>query len=349
MVSNDYLKSHPISFVENLRDKFGSDLILGFSRYKYSPRLRRDERERFKVPIKEITPNWLKHQLLLLQPAQELALESKVTLDGRTRHIPMLDFRGMTKGQLSAIMEVFPKEYTEGVYVYLSGRSYHAYFMHLLSTSQWVRFMGSSLLCNTPNDPSVVDQRWIGHRLIGGYAALRWSCNTAHYKSYPRRIDTAELDSTFAEKRSITDRALNSIEGVPNKSTYYEELVESALRDIEIKFKRHVTRKVADKVFIVDFVVELDNARLVGIEVVYSDHRYLTKERIASLRDEAASIIKKGGLTNLVVITNTEVRDTDKKLFANNMPPLDFIESTVSPDGLLSRLEQYLKELRSSR
>lgn len=193
---------HPLRFVKELRDQVGESAVLNFSRYSYHRRERRDERESFTVQICEVTPQWLRSQLKVLRPYQELAIESRVDVNGLRRHIPMLDFHGMRKGQLLAIMEVLPKGYAEGIQVYFSGRSFHAYFPQLLTPRKWVKFMGSALLCNTPSS-DVIDQRWVGHRLIGGYAALRWSNNTSHHSHYPRRIDLNTLDLPFLEKSML--------------------------------------------------------------------------------------------------------------------------------------------------
>lgn len=183
---------------------------------------------------------------------------------------------------------------------------------------------------------------------ISLYAALRWSCNTSHYKSYPRKIDTAKLDGTFAEKISINDRALHWVDGVPNKSTYYGELVEWALLDTGVKYKRQVAKNVVNKAFTVDFVAKLDKVNSVGIEAVYSDHKYLSKERIKHFLEETIAISNSGELTHLVVITNAMVRDTDKNHFANFKLPINIIESTISPDGVLSRLGQTLRHIKST-
>ncbi|WP_442267874.1 primase 1D-like protein [Sulfuriferula multivorans] len=193
---------HPLGFLGELRARAGENIVLNFSKYSYRRRERRDERVSFAVPICEVTPKWLLSQLKGLQPYQELAIESRVQVNGLRRHIPMLDFHGMRKGQLLAIMEVFPDYYAEGMQVYFSGRSFHAYFPHLLTSRQWVKFMGSALLCNTPSS-DVIDQRWVGHRLIGGYAALRWSNNTPQHSHYPTRIDLKMLDLPFSEKSKL--------------------------------------------------------------------------------------------------------------------------------------------------
>lgn len=194
------VSQHPLKFVMSLADEYGPDMVLSFSRYRYHARSRLDKRESFSVPAIDVTADWLEFQLLGLEPGEELALESRVQFGRTKKHIPMLDFRGMTKGQLLAIMEVFPQNFVRGVDVYFSGRSFHAYFPKLLSHPNWVKFMGSALLCNTPSDPSVIDQRWIGHRLIGGYSALRWSRNSEHYKQFPMKIDPSLLDASFQEK-----------------------------------------------------------------------------------------------------------------------------------------------------
>ena len=341
MNTDDDFSSHPISFVNHLRDKFGSNLVLGFSCYKYLPRSRVDERKRFKISIDEVTHNWLRHQLLTLQPLQELALESQVTLHGVVRHIPMLDFRGMTKGQLSAISEALPRQYQGDIDVFFSGRSYHAYFVQLLTRSQWIKFMGSALLCNTPSDPSVVDQRWVGHRLIGGYAALRWSCNTSHYKNYPQKIDAGELDNSYLEKRRYIDRALNTIEGDLGKSKHYEAMIDWALRDTGVQYQRHSHSAIGGQMSSTDFIVELSDLSQIGIEAKYSERRYLTKEQVNKLRLNATEIGMRDNLSRLLVITNSEVHETDRRLFADSNPPIDVIEQTVSPDALISRLSQY--------
>jgi hypothetical protein len=182
------MSGHPIYLVAMLRRRYGSEIELGFSRYKYKRRVREDERSRFRVPICQVGALWLKQQLNRLSPDEELALESQVRLGQLIRHIPMVDYYGKRPEQLRAITESLPELRFCKPLIYATGRSFHAYFPALITYGDWVKFMGSALLCNTPSNPHVVDQRWIGHRLIGGYAALRWSWNTERYKAMPRRI-----------------------------------------------------------------------------------------------------------------------------------------------------------------
>jgi hypothetical protein len=201
----DALSKHPIGFVEELRRKYGGKLELRFSRYRYKRRERDDPRKTFPVCIGEVDSTWLTRQLAALAPDQELALESRVRVGRRWRHIPMIDFYGMRREDLARVLDVLPRFSNETPFVYFSGRCFHAYYPILVTSSQWIKFMGSVLLCNTPSRPRVVDQRWIGHRLVGGYAALRWSWNTRHYKAMPTRvgIGKSELVPRTKKRRLI--------------------------------------------------------------------------------------------------------------------------------------------------
>jgi hypothetical protein len=193
MQAIERLDLHPVAFVRTLRARYGADLELSFSRYIYVRRVRKDARESFRVPIADVSHRWLRRELAALAPDQELALESRVRTGRSVRHIPMIDFVGLERGQLAAVMEVLPQYPVREAQVYFSGRSFHAYFPVLITPSEWVRFMASALLCNTPSRPQLVDQRWVGHRLIGGYGALRWSYNTVHYRGFPERVRNATL------------------------------------------------------------------------------------------------------------------------------------------------------------
>jgi hypothetical protein len=189
------ISGHPIEFLKKLRQIYGNNMELNFSRYRYRRRVREDVRESFAAPLKKVNKRWLLYQLSSLAAREELALESRVLFNDKVRHIPMVDFYGMGHGQLTAILDVLPRYTRREPFVYFTGRSFHAYFPVLVSRRQWVKFMGSALLCNTPEHPRVIDQRWVGHRLIAGYSALRWSWNTERYNGFPRRVDPAVLDA----------------------------------------------------------------------------------------------------------------------------------------------------------
>lgn len=206
---------HPIETVRVLRRRYGSPLVLRFSRYTHTPKALTDLRESFAVDSRRVTSRWLRQVLGGLRATQELAMESRVKYKGRNRHVPMLDFKGMGKGQLAAVMKVIPKAYLKGMLVYFTGRSFHAYFPHLLTTREWTKFMGTALLCND-GQRSVVDQRWVGRRLVGGYAALRWSCSSARHKQFPIRVPPEMLNLPFADKQKVVYPVSRSFQETPH-------------------------------------------------------------------------------------------------------------------------------------
>lgn len=184
------LEHHPIGYVYDLANRYGDDLVLSFSRYFYRPMSVVDEREEFRVSVLEVTPDWVSRQIELLPDGWELALNSKV-LDsrGRAHHVGMIDFVGIP----SSVTLIDKLRYLLGataareMYLYLSGRSLHGYIAKLMKPKEWREFLGRLLLINFPNEAPVVDSRWVGHRLIGGYSALRWSANSEWHQQMPRR------------------------------------------------------------------------------------------------------------------------------------------------------------------
>jgi acid stress-induced BolA-like protein IbaG/YrbA len=183
---------HPLRFVDELIRMHGDDITLSFSKYFYRPRSPIDERETFSVPAKEVSAEWLKAELQSLKAGWDLALNSSVVdVRGRTRHIPMIDFIGdaakfFVDGRSRDI--VGHKIYDEMI-AYSSGRSLHGYSLTLLSPGEWVAYMARLLLVDFPGEPGLIDHRWIGHRLNGGYSALRWSANSSEYLALPKRFD----------------------------------------------------------------------------------------------------------------------------------------------------------------
>ncbi|AFU98422.2 hypothetical protein [Simiduia agarivorans] len=86
----NYLR-HPLSFLlEVLPSSRG--VVLEFSRYVYRPQSLLDERSVFSVALDSISEDWLMEMLSRLSPNEELAVHSKIYIDGKTFHIPMIDF-----------------------------------------------------------------------------------------------------------------------------------------------------------------------------------------------------------------------------------------------------------------
>lgn len=182
---------HPIGFVQLIADKFGDDVMLSFSRYMYRPQSVFDERECFEIPAGDVTEQWLEREVNALNPQWEIALNSRFTdAKGRTRHIGMIDFTGRPElGIVSEkIRNLLGADMLSKIWYYDSGRSLHGYLADFMGPKEWHQFLGRLLLMNAPESPAIVDARWIGHRLLGGYAALRWSANSLQHKMVPCRV-----------------------------------------------------------------------------------------------------------------------------------------------------------------
>lgn len=183
------VENHPYEFLVPLFQKRGA--VFSFSRYVYTPDSLFDERECFFASGEEITKDWIGKNIATLRKDQELALHSKVTINGKSFHIPMIDFstEERLKSDIFARMSQYlPRSLMLTMAVFNSGRSFHAYSTTLLGPKDWHEFMGRLLLVNPKNGREVVDSRWIGHRLIGGFGSLRWSNNSGQYKGLPTRI-----------------------------------------------------------------------------------------------------------------------------------------------------------------
>ena len=168
-------------------------MTLEFSRYVYKAYGETLSREVFQVPSHELSPAWLDYQKDLLLDDQELALHSRVRLKGEKSvyHIPMIDFIN-TKSAARIIdrLSTVDNEFSESVSLYRSGNSFHGYYYQLIPEHNWYKFLGKILLCNLPTmyEREVVDSRWVGHSLIHGFSALRWSRHTDLYKQEPRLV-----------------------------------------------------------------------------------------------------------------------------------------------------------------
>jgi len=101
---------------------------------------------------------------------QALALDSRCRLaDGTEMHLPMMDFRVLSRGgdvsSISTAVQVVGEE--RGV-ILRSGRSYHYYGLRPLNHEDWYRFYARCLLLSP-----ITDSRYIAHRLLSGAASLR--------------------------------------------------------------------------------------------------------------------------------------------------------------------------------
>lgn len=181
------LSRHPVTWVAHvLAPWLNSRAQMCMSKYHYVPQSFNDYRYEFLLPISQINENVLLDMLLSLEPEYELAMHSKIIVGNTIYHFPMIDFgsKGSSPTASETIRELC-RYWNMGFNIYESGRSFHAYGNRLLSHEEWLQFMGSLLLLNKPSGYKLIDERWVGHRIMGGYSALRWSKNTSHYKRFP--------------------------------------------------------------------------------------------------------------------------------------------------------------------
>ena len=183
---------HPIQFILQVATKQNYEFT--FSKYRYESDSLSDEREIFKASSSQLNIDWLQDIIANLEAGQELALHSSIlNRDSKRRfHIPMIDFAispAHANEVYDRLVRFIPKKILTNMAVYDSGRSLHAYSATLLTKQEWFDFMGRLLLVN-PKDSNeaIIDNRWVGHRLIGGFSSLRWSNNTELYLSCPSKV-----------------------------------------------------------------------------------------------------------------------------------------------------------------
>lgn len=184
------LNGHPINFLIEILERYGDDLTVSFSKYHYRPASLIDERVTMEVLGRDVSWDWLRSILSELSDGWELALNSRVR-DRRNRilHIGMIDFAEGTN--IDSIRDrcilVFGSNVWSSMCLFDSGRSFHGYVGVLLRPKNWIEFLGKCLLMNEGGKSQVVDSRWVGHRLLGGYCALRWSANSSYHGAMPVR------------------------------------------------------------------------------------------------------------------------------------------------------------------
>jgi hypothetical protein len=199
-------ETHPYFFLESLFSR--PDAVFSFSRYVYTPDSVFDEREVFETAGHDITAGWLENQIEALHENQELAIHSRVIMQGRAWHIPMLDFATtrISNDELSRLRAFLPAKAFRSAAFFNSGRSFHLYSEALITPKEWLEFLGRALLVNPREEPPIIDSRWIGHRLLAGYCSLRLSNSSNQYRGMPRRVGLAAMqEGTLAASVAHVD------------------------------------------------------------------------------------------------------------------------------------------------
>lgn len=187
---NTPFKDHPYWLVRDVISKEIDNIkTLEMSYYIYTPQTVKDSRLTFFIsPSDFVSDSFIEHFISLCPNGYETAIHSRLKMSNNTtKHIPMIDMSTGSAAQLAKLMPVLEQDFDNFSW-FKSGRSYHGYGKELINENEWVRLMGKLLLANHVGYPHTVDPRWVGHRLIAGYAALRWTKNTNHYIDIPRRL-----------------------------------------------------------------------------------------------------------------------------------------------------------------
>lgn len=163
---------------------------LQFSNYFYRPNSIIDERTIFSVSRDDFLSAEYVYDLILNVPKNyELAIHSNIKVtSGEIVHLPMIDLSSASKALINRLSDFLDADILNGFSWYNSGRSFHGYGSRLLSFNEWTSFMGTLLLVNQKNMNPIVDPRWVGHRLIAHYSALRWTKGTDQYLRIPEKV-----------------------------------------------------------------------------------------------------------------------------------------------------------------
>ena len=180
---------HPYHLVRDFVQHSKNIEWLNFSLYKYERNSVLDEREFISLSRSDFLSNKIDNIIANSPKNFELAFHSNVILNNGIRmHIPLFDMATSAKGQLLFLEKFLPNNIYSNLVWFNSGRSFHGYSTTLINEDEWVKLMGVLLLVNQKGMTPIVDPRWIGHRLIGGFSALRWTKNTSNYIIQPTSI-----------------------------------------------------------------------------------------------------------------------------------------------------------------
>jgi hypothetical protein len=196
VLQTDSEQNHPRLIAHKIIEAYGTDFDFEFSYYTYKKNTIEDIRTTFKVAAKKVTEQSLIDICNATPDGNNLAFHSTVYFDdGSIRHIPMVDLATKGVGVISKVLTVLPSELANKMIWFESGRSFHGYGTHLIDSETWTQLMGRLLLVNQPQQQPIVDPRWIGHRIIAGYSALRWTKNTNDYIQIPKLVKNVHLIS----------------------------------------------------------------------------------------------------------------------------------------------------------
>lgn len=182
--------NHPYWFIADILRNNPLVATLNFSHYRYIPQSIVDERKTITIARDSfLSPNWMSEFISNTPSERELSLHSNMTLySGIELHLPMVDMSTASRAHLGKLQALIEHTGFGQFEWFSSGRSFHGYGRSLLPQEDWVKLMGALLLSNQKGMVPIVDPRWIGHRLLGGFSALRWTKNTMYYVDFPTYV-----------------------------------------------------------------------------------------------------------------------------------------------------------------
>ena len=191
---SDKYNEHPLDFLLQLPKIFkGSEFDFELSSYSYKPQSADDSRKVYRVDAEKLIEEFESIRLTL--PGEtEIAVHSRVFIDEKIYHFPMADLIGkLNQSNIQNVVECFKYFKSKSIMLYDSGRSEHIYGLSLIDHHNWLAFMGRLLLLNLPGQNPIIDSRWVGHRLIGGYGSLRLTNFSKQYYKIPTLIEQIQL------------------------------------------------------------------------------------------------------------------------------------------------------------
>jgi hypothetical protein len=126
----------------------------------------------FELNRNEILDGALASCSMQLKGGESLFVSSKAQLsDGRWVHLPMMDFtcRDTSEDLRKVVLAVPALGLSKGV-ILRSGKSFHYYGFSMLTSDEWMTFLGKCLLL-----VPITDARYVAHRMIEGVCTLRIS------------------------------------------------------------------------------------------------------------------------------------------------------------------------------
>lgn len=120
----------------------------------------------------------------------------------------------------------------------------------------------------------------------------------------------------------------------------------AALKDLGAEYQHEFSAAVGRNSFHLDFVIELEGTAVLGVEAAYSNQQFLSRDKINKIIHASNTFKKADDLKGFAIVTNAEVRPSDKELLDSQNQPIEVLENVISPDGILSAVERFINKLK---